>query len=502
MRIVEIKKPFTNAGIKFEANRKMVMAEDIESQLRTTFGDSIGMSYPIEQVYRPYKGEDLSGKRLMTWRTGGLGDVMFLNAPLRYLKKKYPTCFLRVASACGQSLENVPEIDELYNMPFDAKLLNDVDYHLQYQGIIESSSEISKKTHAVDMFFSYFGIDSIQLPAEDKVPRLFFTKEEMEWLKKVTENMGINDSHYVVGIQMETSAPVRNFPKEKMKAVIDVLVAEENTKVVLIGTDQHEMLGQYFKGNNPNIILATKFAVRQAITLTNRYNLVISPDSFMVQAAGALDKPLIGLYGPFPSEVRMKYFKNAIGLDPSAVCTPCFKHDFRACVKGFPSPCFSLVTVDDVLQAADYLKMKFTGQHFRYMAQILKAPDLTDVEQYILSADKGLAFFPRYFKHHNMITVDANPFTGADITDLNIPFARESHPFVIYFNEIVPKHITLYNNSKGMVRPGGYFIVYKENGHEALFSDLKMDIGKSFTLMLTKYDPVTKNFILVGKKPY
>lgn len=502
MRMVEMNKPFTNNGIKFEARHRYVMAEDVEGQYRTTFGDAIGMSYPIEQIYRPYKGENLSGKRIMVFRTGGIGDLFFLNAPLRYLKKKYPTCFIRAASACKQPLENVPEIDEVHDMPFDAKYLNDVDYHLFFQGILESSSEISKKTHAVDMFFSYFGIDSIQLPAEDKIPRVFFKKEEMDWLKQTTEKMGINDSNYVVGVQMETSAPLRNWPKEKMKTVIDVLSNEPGVKIVLIGTEQHEQLGQFFKGNNPNIIMATRFSVRQAITLTNRYNLVISPDSFMIQAAGALDKPQIGLYGPFPSEVRMKYFKNAIGMDPSVVCTPCFKHDFRPCVKGFPSPCFSLITVDDVLQAANYLKVKTSGQNFNYMAQILKAPNLSDVEQYILSADKGLAIFPRYFKHPNMVTMDVNPYTKPDISDLNAPIPRESFPFVIYFNDIQPKFLNLYNNSKGFVRPGGYFIVYREGGHESLFTDLKMDLGKNFILMLTKFDPATKNFILVGKRPY
>lgn len=502
MRIVEMNKSFINNGIKFEAKHRYVMAEDVESQYRTAFGDAIGMSYPIEQIYRPYKGEDLNGKRLMTFRTGGIGDIFFACAPLRYIKKKYPSSFIRMASACKQPLENVPEIDELYDMPFDAKYLNDVDYHLFFQGIIESSSEISKKTHAVDMFFSYFGIDSIQMPREDKVPRVFFSKEEKDWLKGALEKLGINDSHYVIGLQMETSAPLRNFPKEKMKTVIDILVSEENVKIVLIGTDQHEILAQYFKNGNPNIILATRFSVRQSIVLSQRYNLVISPDSFMIQAAGAQDIPLIGLYGPFPSEVRMKYFKNAIGLDPSVVCAPCFKHDFRPCIKGFPSPCFSQLTVDDILQAANYLKTKTTGQSFRYMAQLMKTPDLKDIEQYMLSADKGLAIFPKYYKHHNTINLDVNPYTKPDISDLSAPLARDSFPFVVFYNDLVPKYITLYNNAKGLVRPGGYFIIYKENAHEALFSDVKMDLGRNFTLMLTKFDPNTRTMVVVGKRPY
>jgi hypothetical protein len=305
-------------------------------------------------------------------------------------------------------------------------------------------------------------------------------------------------------MQMESSAPVRNFPKEKLKVVVDTLAQEPNTKIVLIGTEPQEILASYYRGNSPNVILATRYTARQAMIMATRYDLIIAPDSFMIQVAGALDKPQIGLYGPFPSSVRMKYFKNAIGLDPSVVCSPCFKHDFRPCIKGNPSPCFSQTTIDDILQAADYLKAKFTGSHFKYMGPMLREPNLSEVEKYLMSADKGLAFFPRYYRHPNVITVDPNPYVKADVSDLStqLQFNLQAYPFVLYFNELQPKYINLYNNSKGFVRPGGYFIVYKENSDEQFFDEMKKDIGKNFALMFAKHDQSTRISIVVGKKNY
>jgi hypothetical protein len=181
MRIVDIQKNFNRNGVDFIAGKKYVMPEDIEASLRSISGDAMGMSYPFETIYRPYKGEDLTNKKLMAFRTGGVGDLHWLSPVMRYLKNRYPGCFLRVASACREPLMNLPEIDELYNMPFDASLLESMDYMLFFQGIIESSSEKSKTTHAVDMFFSYFGIDSTQLPAEDKRPRILYSDEELKW---------------------------------------------------------------------------------------------------------------------------------------------------------------------------------------------------------------------------------------------------------------------------------------------------------------------------------
>lgn len=504
MRIVDVTKPFTQTGIKFEAGHRYVMAEDIESQYRSVVGDCLGMSYPIETMYKPYKGQDLTGKRILSFRTGGVGDIFMVMPVLRYLKKKYPTCFIRFATGCRDALENVPEIDELYSMPFDAKLMEDTDYQLFFQGILESSSEASQNNHGADMFFSYFSIDSTQLPDEDKRPRLFFKKEETDWRDKVLSEYGIKEEDYLIGVQMETSAPLRNFPKDKMKSVIDILSQEGNVKIFLIGSEAQTILGQFFKGSNPKVSVMTGFSVRQSLTLATRYNLVISPDSFMVQAAGALEKPLIGLYGPFPSTVRMKYFKNAIALEPSTACTPCFKHDFRPCVKGFPSPCFSLVTIEDVLQAADYLKAKFTGSHFKFMERVMANLDLTDVEKYMMSADKGLCFFGGYYDIPNALRVDSNPFVKADISDLSTEFKRDSFPFVLYVGPsgFDNKNKPYYDGSKNLVRPGGHFIVYSEGTDEAFFAELQKDIGRTFILLHTKFDPARRRTVIVGKRAY
>jgi ADP-heptose:LPS heptosyltransferase len=502
MRFIEINKDFERNGTKFLAGHRYVMAEDIEQSLRNVSGDAMGMSYPIEQIYRPYNGEDLTGKRIMCWRTGGIGDIFFMNPVFRFIKKKYPGCFIRMASGCKQPLENLPEIDELYDMPFDAKVLEDMDYHLFFQGIIESSNDKSKITHAVDLFFSYFKIDSIQIPHEDKQPRVVLSAAEKKWLEDECTKLGLNQGDLVIGIQMETSSPLRNYPKEKLKIVIDILSKEDNVKIILIGSQQQAVLANFFKAGRPNIIQAINYDVRKSIVLTSRYNIVVAPDSFLIQAAGAMNKPLIGLYGPFPSEVRMKYFKNSIGLDAKVVCSPCFKHDFRACIKGFPSPCFSLINPEEILQAIDFQRNKFYGGHFNYMSPVLNTPDFSEIEQYFLSADKGLCFFGNYFSHPNMIRVDTNKFVGADINDLNYPFERGRYPFVLFMNNIGYQNGALFSNCRDFVRPGGYFIVYRENCVEPMFNELKKDVGKGFILMYSKFDPVKKVGIIVGRKAF
>jgi ADP-heptose:LPS heptosyltransferase len=501
MRIVDCIKNFNRNGSDFKAGHKYVMAEDVESQFRTVSGDCLGMSYPFEGVYPKYSGEDLTNKRILMFRTGGIGDLFFLSSIPYYLKKKYSGCFIRVASGCKEPLENSPAIDELYSMPFDVTLATDVDYVAYFQGIIESSSEKSKTTHAVDMFFSYFNIDSTHLPAEEKKPRLIFKSDEMTWLAEELKKLSVTEKDLVIGIQMETSAPLRNYPRENLKTIIDILAKEENVKIFIIGSMQQAQTAGFLKGNHPNVIPAISYDVRKSIVLLNRYNIVIAPDSFIIQAAGALDKPLIGLYGPFASEVRMKYFRNAIGMEPKVVCSPCYKHDYRACIKGFPSPCFSLITPENVLEAVDFLRHKHYGGHFNYMAKVLMEPDFSEIQQYFLSADKGLCFFGGHYRHQNMIHVDTNKFVGADITDLSNPFERSSYPFVLYFNDFAQQGGSLYNNTKEFVRPGGYFLAVKTDCNDQFFSEIKKDLGKKFTLLYSKLD-LSRVGIVIGKKPY
>jgi hypothetical protein len=120
----------------------------------------------------------------------------------------------------------------------------------------------------------------------------------------------------------------------------------------------------------------------------------------------------------------------------------------------------------------------------------------------MLGADRGLCFFSGYYKHPNAITVDPNPFAKAEISNLSSDFKREVFSFVLYMNNFSPNHQSVYQNSKNMVRPGGYFIAYLDNGNEQFFNEIKRDIGTAFIIMFSKYDPVNRHMIVVGKKNY
>ena len=139
------------------------------------------------------------------------------------------------------------------------------------------------------------------------------------------------------------------------------------------------------------------------------------------------------------------------------------------------------------------------------MTETLKQPDISEIEKYILSADKGLCFFGGYFKHHNMITVDSNQFVKPDISDLSNEFKRESFPFVLFMGPagFSPQNKPVYENCKGLIRPGGYLIIHMiTGGVEQFFEEVKKDAGSNLVLMYSKFDPIKKSFTIIGRKPY
>jgi len=89
--------------------------------------------------------------------------------------------------------------------------------------------------------------------------------------------------------------------------------------------------------------------------------------------AGGLGIPLIGLFGAFPSQLRLSHYDNAIGIDANTSCEfskgegslrGCFEHGSGPCRMALRnselfSPCMKLITSDHILLAMQKLGFNF-----------------------------------------------------------------------------------------------------------------------------------------------
>ena len=102
----------------------------------------------FKNIYRPYNGQDLTNKTILVTRQGGIGDLLFIQPNLIYLKEKYPSCTIKFA--CGPQYQSMIEewdcIDEILDLPFpvDEMFTFNSDYQLVFEGVIERCKEASE----------------------------------------------------------------------------------------------------------------------------------------------------------------------------------------------------------------------------------------------------------------------------------------------------------------------------------------------------------------------
>jgi len=289
--------------------------------------------------YNGYDGSDLNGKTLMTIRTGGAGDILFKTTAIKHTKEKYPDC--KVIACCAPKylglLEDNPHIDELIGMPIPLKKMIDSDYHLIFENIIENNIEATKK-NAYDLFLERFHIDPAKIKAEDKLPVVIVNEDSVNKIV-VKEPWLINDDKLNIAIHLRTSAPLRTFDQKKLFIVAKRLKKQYRCNVILLCSPMElsDVMSNvnYFDFEPSDFHFSPSFTDgwRDVIALIHLCDVVIAGDSSIAHIAGGLKKPLLALYGPFPSEMRTKYYTNTIALDAKAPCAPCFLPNQRIITK-------------------------------------------------------------------------------------------------------------------------------------------------------------------------
>jgi len=318
-------------------------------------------------LYRPYNGEPLDGKTLLVWRTGGIGDLLFIQPNLIYLKEKYPTC--RIVFGCStnyfQLINNWTCIDEIFLLPTELELFEKCDYHVTFEGVIERCKE-AENSNAYRLFSKWMGLN---LPDELLIPRQYTKSKNNDLVRKQLEDKGINIGDYVF-VQVRTSSPIRSPSAYCWKSIIERLVKDGHTVVIADSPRVHQNIQDFIDGiieieyrskvfNFCN--LSTSIDI--GISIANYSKLMICPDSAFVHIGAALRKPVLGIYGPFPAKIRMETYLNCdwIEPEPSGICEYggryCCIHGHKPCpanINGV-SPCMEHIDYDKAFEKAKRL---------------------------------------------------------------------------------------------------------------------------------------------------
>ena len=304
--------------------------------------------------YNKYNGQDLSGKTLLVWRTGGIGDLLFIQPNLRWLKKKYPTC--KIWFGCSPAyyplINNWKCLDKIVTLPTKYELFKQADYHITFEGVIERCNE-SKYVNAYHLFSSWMGLD---IPDDELHPIQYLKKQNNDTIiSKLSEN-DIKPYDYIT-FQVRTSSPVRTPGLECWKQIMIPLLDQGHKIVICDSSHMHGQIDLFIRTIIPidhrdKVFNFCNYApsIDYCASLINYSRLVISPDSSYTHISAALGVPVLGVYGAFPGHVRMSLYKNADWIEPEQNTTICEYGGRRCCLHGHlpcpvndhgMSPCFN-----------------------------------------------------------------------------------------------------------------------------------------------------------------
>jgi len=309
----------------------------------------------FRNIYRPYQGQPLEdGESVLVFRTGGIGDLLFIQPNLRYLKEKYSNCIVRFA--CGPQYQPMVKnwncIDELLDLPFTLSKLTSSTYHILFEGVIERCIQ-AHFDNAYNLFSRWLGLD---LPDELLVPKQEADPDLLEECKAQLAEWGVAEKEFVL-MQLRASSPIRTPRHEFWLKIINEL-NKRGYKVLLTDNPrQAEQVDSFIEmcDNKDMVFNFCKHSksIAYSIALTKLCKSTFATDSAMGHIAASLDVPCFGIFGPFPGHIRLKTYPKASWVDASRHCGPCFLHGHTPCphaTDGY-SPCYDeLIETDEKLK--------------------------------------------------------------------------------------------------------------------------------------------------------
>jgi len=302
----------------------------------------------FKRLYRAYKGQDLEDKKLLIFRTGGIGDLLFIQPNLNYLKSKYPSC--EIVFACGPQYQSMVEtwdcVDEVLDLPFTLGSLQSANYHALFEGVIERC-KLAHSVNAYNLFSEWLGLN---LPNELLLPKQDAKEDKLQFcLEKLSEwNVGVKD--FII-MQLRASSPIRT-PRPKFWIDMIDSLTDRGHKIVLTDNPrQTTYVDNFIKltKNKDKVFNFCKYSesLDYSIALTKLAKGVVATDSALNHIAASLDTPCYGIYGPFPGEIRLKTYPKSRWVNAKRDCAPCYIHSPLPCPQAVDkfSPCYDNIDI-------------------------------------------------------------------------------------------------------------------------------------------------------------
>ena len=298
----------TRLGVHFEPNKWYFTDSATIGALATAVDGKITALPADIDTPRP-----ADPRKILVVRMGGVGDLLFTTPLLREIKRLYPRATVHFSTVKSNEwiLANSGLIDGFYFFPMSASPENnrvgDYDWVINLENVVEYTTD----KHVVDAFTDHAGV-----PLSDKTTFYRPLRSAESFAERFPK------TRKRIAVQLTASSPVRTY-------------AHVGTLIGLLLNQGYEVATYNFPGqvkiDNPGVIdlAAINPSFQENVDFLQTCDACIGPDSSIVHFAGALGIPTIGLYGPFPWEIRTAYQQSILAISGRGECAPCFHHGRR-----------------------------------------------------------------------------------------------------------------------------------------------------------------------------
>jgi len=164
-------------------------------------------------------------------------------------------------------------------------------------------------------------IGGMELSEDMFMPEMFFSEEEEEW---ASEERKKNIGKKVMMWGLSGSGRQKTYPYTPY-VVSDLVKKHKNLKVILVGGGSCQLLEAGFPKNDRIVRRSGEYSFRQSALLSKYVDLVVSPDTGFLHAAGCWATPKLGLLTHTTIENITKHFQNDFSIESEAPCAPCFR---------------------------------------------------------------------------------------------------------------------------------------------------------------------------------
>ena len=320
-------------------------------------------------------------------RLSSLGDIIHALPAFAALRKAFPQARIRwaVEKKGGEILDLVPGIDEVIVVGKKRwqRSLREMKQRdqiaLDFQGLVKSAlwAFLSRSRRRIgfsrqnlkEPMASLFYTECASPTPEEEVhviqknlrllERLGVRETRLEFPLRIPEaidrsvrsklsTLGRKEGQRIAVFNMGAAWESKRWFPEKWSEFMAKAALKDCFPVLLWGSDDEKSLAETV-AQKTGVPLAPFFSIPEVIALVKTASLVVSGDSFALQAACALDVPAVALFGPTNPLRNGPFRARDKVLYARRRCSPCYKHECPTL------DCLKAISAEEVAEAAQTL---------------------------------------------------------------------------------------------------------------------------------------------------